>query len=58
LRAPDITFEASELGLDSFGYNIANTALVAALYSRAEDTLPAVINASVTRVVATMRRCS
>ena len=51
LRAPDITFEASELGLDAFGYNIANTALVAALYARAEETLPAVINASVTRVV-------
>ncbi|MGD9502359.1 MAG: FAD-dependent monooxygenase [Methyloceanibacter sp.] len=51
LRAPDITFAASELGLDAFGYNIANTALVEALYARAEETLPAVIDASVTGVV-------
>ena len=34
LRAPDLTFEASELGLDAFGYNVANTALVEALYAR------------------------
>ena len=50
-RAPDITFEASEVGLDAFGYNIANTALVAALYARAQETLPSVIEASVTRIV-------
>ncbi len=50
LRAPDMTFEASELGLDAFGCNIANTALVDALYARAQETLPAVIAASVTGV--------
>jgi 2-octaprenyl-6-methoxyphenol hydroxylase len=51
LRAPDITFEAGEVGLDAFGYNIANTALVAALYARAQATLPSVIEASVTGIV-------
>lgn len=40
LRAPDITFEARELGLETFGYNIANTALTQALYARAQDVLP------------------
>lgn len=50
LRAPDISFKASELGLDAFGHNIANTALVEALYARAQETLPAVIAASVTGV--------
>src|SRR5262245_20833831 len=51
LPAPDITFEASEVGLDAFGYNIANTALVAALYARAQEALPSVIDASVTGIV-------
>lgn len=51
LRAPDIVFKASELGLAAFGYNIANTALVEALYARARQALPAVIAASVTDVV-------
>jgi 2-octaprenyl-6-methoxyphenol hydroxylase len=50
LPAPDITFEASEVGLEAFGYNIANTALVAALYARAKETLPSVIAASVTGI--------
>ena len=31
IRAPEVTFHAAEIGLDAFGYNIANTALVAAL---------------------------
>jgi 2-octaprenyl-6-methoxyphenol hydroxylase len=35
LRAPDVEFRASELGLEAFGYNIANSALVEALYRRA-----------------------
>ena len=50
MRAPDIKFEASELGLDAFGYNIANTALTDALYARAQETWPAVIQASVTKI--------
>lgn len=35
LRAPEIVFESRELGDDAFGYNIANTDLVAALRVRA-----------------------
>jgi 2-octaprenyl-6-methoxyphenol hydroxylase len=35
LRAPEVTFDAHEIGLDAFGYNIANTDLVAALEARA-----------------------
>jgi 2-octaprenyl-6-methoxyphenol hydroxylase len=50
VRAPDIEFKASELGLEAFGYNIANTILVEALYARAHEMLPAVIAASVTAI--------
>ncbi|ODR94098.1 hypothetical protein AUC70_11055 [Methyloceanibacter stevinii] len=40
LRSPDIAFEARELGLDSFGFNIANAALNTVLYERARAVLP------------------
>ena len=40
LRAPDVEFSANELGLEAFGYNIANTALVDVLYSQAAAALP------------------
>ncbi len=49
-RAPDIEFRASELGLEAFGYNIANTVLVETLYRRAQESLAAVIPASVTGI--------
>jgi 2-octaprenyl-6-methoxyphenol hydroxylase len=51
LRAPDIEFKASELGLQAFGYNIANTTLVAALYARAREVLPLVVSANVDAIV-------
>lgn len=51
LRAPDIEFKASELGLEAFGYNIANTALVEALYARAREVLTLVVPASVEAIV-------
>jgi 2-octaprenyl-6-methoxyphenol hydroxylase len=35
VRAPEVKFEASEIDLDAFGYNIANRDLVAALEQRA-----------------------
>jgi 2-octaprenyl-6-methoxyphenol hydroxylase len=35
VRAPEVRFAASEIGLDSFGHNIENRHLVAALESRA-----------------------
>ena len=40
LRAPEVRFEASEMGLDAFGHNIENNHLVAALTARAHE-LPA-----------------
>lgn len=50
LRSPDITFDARELGLAAFGYNIANTVLAGALYDRAQAVLRDVIPASVERI--------
>ena len=35
IRAPEVTFEAHEIGLASFGHNIANRHLIAALDQRA-----------------------
>ena len=37
LRAPEVCFDAAEIGLPAFGYNIENRHLVAALESRARD---------------------
>ena len=39
-RAPGVSFDAREIGLEAFGYNIENTHLVAALEARAAE-LPA-----------------
>ena len=50
IRAPDIEFKASELSLPAFGYNIANTALIEALYARAQIKLRTIVPASVARV--------
>jgi 2-octaprenyl-6-methoxyphenol hydroxylase len=40
IRAPEVNFEASEIGLEAFGYNIENRRLVDALGARARE-LPA-----------------
>ncbi len=37
IRAPEVKFSAGEIGLDAFGYNIENRALVAALEQRAAE---------------------
>ena len=37
LRAPEVCFEAAEIGLPAFGYNIENRHLLAALESRARE---------------------
>jgi len=50
LRAPDLEFRASELGLEAFGYNIANSALIEVLYSKAASVLPALQPANVGRI--------
>jgi len=47
LRSPDIAFDARELGLEAFGYNIANTILNEALYARAQDVVAQLIPESV-----------
>jgi len=49
-RAPEIAFEATELELEAFGYNIPNTVLVEALYARIDETLDATVPATVTRI--------
>ncbi len=43
LRAPEVVFESSEIGDEAFGYNIANTELVAALRARAKTLANLVI---------------
>jgi 2-octaprenyl-6-methoxyphenol hydroxylase len=37
LRAPEVRFEAAEIGLEAFGYNIENLHLVAAMAERARE---------------------
>ena len=37
LRAPEVRFEAAEIGLEAFGYNIENQHLVAAMAGRARE---------------------
>ena len=50
LRAPDIEFKASELGLEAFGYNIANSVLVELLYAQAASALGLLQPSSVERI--------
>lgn len=38
IRAPEVLFEASEIDLEAFGYNIANAALTAGLEARLRDS--------------------
>lgn len=49
-RAPDVEFRASELDLDAFGYNIANSVLVEVLYAKAAHSVAALYPANVERV--------
>jgi 2-octaprenyl-6-methoxyphenol hydroxylase len=37
IRAPEVRFSSDEIGLDAFGYNIENSALIAALEQRAAE---------------------
>jgi 2-octaprenyl-6-methoxyphenol hydroxylase len=50
LRSPEIQFEARELGLDAFGYNIANDTLAGVLHRRAVEVLPTVKPMTVSRI--------
>jgi 2-octaprenyl-6-methoxyphenol hydroxylase len=42
IRAPEVRFSSDEIGLEAFGYNIANSALIAALEQRVAE-LPGLI---------------
>lgn len=47
IRAPEISFDAAEIGLDAFGHNIENHHLLAALDARAESLkLPHMVSAA------------
>src|SRR4051812_4717953 len=51
LRAPEVIFEATEIGLEAFGYNIENRHLIAALDARASQLAQLRrVNAAVTAV--------
>ena len=51
LRAPEVVFEATEIGLEAFGYNIENRHLIAALDARASQLAQLRrVNAAVTAV--------
>ncbi len=58
LRAPDVEFRASELGLEAFGYNIANSVLVEALYRRAASGLVALQPSNVDRIAVSSSQAS
>jgi 2-octaprenyl-6-methoxyphenol hydroxylase len=51
LRAPEVKFEASEIGLTAFAYNIENRHLVAALHRRARELDALTIIADVARKI-------
>ncbi len=50
VRAPEVTFSASEIGLDAFGYNIGNAVLTEVLEGRASKRLKRVASAGVVAV--------
>lgn len=50
LRAPEIEFRASELGLDAFGYNVANDILAQSLYRRARSAVSAIYSREVAAI--------
>ena len=48
LRAPEVLFEASEIGLEAFGYNVPNAALTSALDAAAGARLTRIVSHGVT----------
>lgn len=51
LRAPEVTFSASEIGHDCFGYNVPTAALATALERAAEGRLTRIVSAGVADIV-------
>lgn len=52
LRAPEVRFDASEIGLDAFGHNIENRHLIAAMTERARELAALTVIADDARRVA------
>ena len=50
LRAPEVLFEASEIGLEAFGYNVPNAALTSALDAAAGTRLTRLVSDGVTNL--------
>ena len=50
LRAPEVTFLASEIGLGAFGYNVPNAALTAALERASEGRIERVVSKGVAHI--------
>jgi len=48
IRAPEVLFEASEIGLPAFGYNITNAALASALEATSNPLLTRLVDAKAT----------
>jgi 2-octaprenyl-6-methoxyphenol hydroxylase len=51
LRAPEVTFRASEIGLEAFGYNVSNSSLTQALEQAAAGCLRRVVSKGVANAV-------
>ena len=51
LRAPEVTFRATEIGLEAFGYNVSNSALTQALEQASVGRLTRVVSKSVASAV-------
>lgn len=49
-RAPEVTFRASEIGQEAFGYNVPNAVLTSALEKRAAGRLNRVVTSGVTAI--------
>ena len=49
-RAPEVTFEAREIGAEAFGYNVPNSVLTAALEQLAAKRLTRVVTPAVTAI--------
>ena len=50
LKSPELQFEAAELGLAAFGYNVPNDVLVRTLYRRAEIALAHLVPSAAERI--------
>lgn len=52
LRAPEVAFQAAEIGLEAFGYNVPNAVLTAALEERVAARCTRIVTSAVTGAIA------